>query len=429
MNAVLLLLLLQDFPPQLPGGRAFVTDASPALLEPPAGGLREGVAVARTPPEVHLMYFPGQTYPGRPWSAWGDSLWAGGRYYASIGDHLAPDGNALVWEYDPGERRFRLLVDVRRVLGLPEGHYTPGKIHGRLDRGGDGRLYFSTHRGSPKATTDQYHYRGDWILCHDPSAGTTEVVACGPVPRHGIPASVLDPERLIFYGGTAPGQGGEDEARFFAYDLRARKVLYSGPAGPSRALIFARSTGRVYWVPAGREDMTGPLLCWDPARGGEPRPLETVLGLRAATEEIPDGRVYTVSKGGRGAGAVLWAFDTKTEEAEKLGTAEVGTQSYIASIDADPSGRFLYYMPGAHGGSELDGTPVVQFDVRSRRKKVIAFLHAFARDRGGVTLKGTFSAALDGKGEVLYVAWNVSRGGRAWDCVALTTIRIPASER
>jgi hypothetical protein len=40
-------------------------------------------------------------------------------------------------------------------------------------------------------------------------------------------------------------------------------------------------------------------------------------------------------------------------------------------------------MPGAHGGSELDGSPVVQFEVKTRRKKVIAFLHSFYAAKAG----------------------------------------------
>src|SRR5205085_3480878 len=132
---------------------------------------------------------------------------------------------------------------------LPDGDYTPGKIPGRLDMGDDGCLYFSTHRGSPRVTTDQYHYKGDWILRHNPGTGRSEVVVCGPVPRHCIPCSVLDPKRLIFYGGTAPGSGNDGAGgRFFAYDLRARGVRYAGPDGPARAMIFARSTGRIYYT-------------------------------------------------------------------------------------------------------------------------------------------------------------------------------------
>jgi hypothetical protein len=312
---------------------------------------------------------------------------------------------------------------------LPDGHYSPGKIHSRLDLGDDGWLYFSTHRGSTKVTTDQYHYKGDWIVRVQPESGKSEVVAQGPVPKHCIPCSVLDPKRLIFYGGTAPGTGGEDEGiQFFAYDVRAKKVLYAGPNGPSRYMLFAKSTGRVYYT-QGKED-PGPLMRYDPEKGGEPVKTTAVLGLRSATQETPQGFVYTVSSGQGKGDPVLWSFNTKTEEVQKLGTATVGIHGYIASLDADPTGRYLYYVPGAHGGSDADGSPVVQFDVQTKQKKVIAFLHPFYKDRYGCTLRGTYSTAVDPKGDKLYITWNVSRvPSKAWDCVALTVVHIPESER
>src|SRR5262245_40383661 len=88
------------FPPTLPGGKDFVPDRSDDFLSPPAS-LKAGVAVAQTAPAVDFLFFPGQTYAGKPWSAWGDSLAVNGKYYASIGDHLAPAGNGFVYEYDP----------------------------------------------------------------------------------------------------------------------------------------------------------------------------------------------------------------------------------------------------------------------------------------------------------------------------------------
>jgi hypothetical protein len=323
----------------------------------------------------------------------------------------------------------RRLVDVRQVLRLPAGHYTPGKIHGRLDLGEDGWLYFATHRGSTRVTSDTYHYRGDWILRHHPGTGKTEVVAQGPVPKHCIPCTALDGRRLIFYGGMAPGQGGPDaEGYFFAYDVRAKKVLYAGPGGPSRSMILAQSTGRVYFNPGQGDDTT--LLRYDPAKGGPPVKVPGRIGIRAATRETPQGTVYTVSQGGRGGEAILYAFHTKTEKAERLGPAAVGTQGYIAALAADPSGRYLYYSAGAHGSGDRDGCAVVQFDVRAGRKKVIAFLHPFYKDRYACTLKGTYSLAVDPGGDKLYITWNADRsGGRAWDCCALTVIHIPESER
>jgi hypothetical protein len=413
------------FPPALPGGKEVVTDTADAFLKP-AATLRSGVAVARTPPTVDFLYYPGQTYPGKPWSAWGDSLAANGKYYASVGDHLAPSGNAFVYEYDPQRKSFRLLADVKRLLGLPEGHYTPGKIHSRLDLGEDGWLYFATHRGSTKATTDQYHYQGDWILrCH-PATGKAEVVVRGPVPKHCIPCSVLDPKRLTFYGGTAPGSGSDARGiQFFAYDVRAHKLLYAGPDGPARYMAFAASTGRVYYTP-GSED--GPLMRFEPGRDAAPVKLGGTIGIRAATRETPQGYVYTVSQGRKGAGPVLYALNTRTEKVEEMGPAAVGGQGYIAALAADPAGRYLYYVAGAHGGSDADGTPVVQFDVRTRRKKVLAFLHPFYQEKYGCALRGTYSAAVDPAGK-LFITWNVSRGSRAWDCCGLTVIHIPESER
>ncbi|HQL72782.1 MAG TPA: hypothetical protein PLD58_06345, partial [Phycisphaerae bacterium] len=85
--------------------------------------------------------------------------------------------------------------------------------------------------------------------------------------------------------------------------------------------------------------------------------------------------------------------------------------------------------PGAHGGSEGDGTPIVQYDLKLKRAKVLAFLHPFYQERYGATLKGTFSAALDATGERYFTTWNTSRGSKAWDCCTLTVVHIPRSER
>jgi hypothetical protein len=71
----------------------------------------------------------------------------------------------------------------------------------------------------------------------------------------------------------------------------------------------------------------------------------------------------------------------------------------------------------------------VQFDVQTRQKKVLAFLHPFYQKKYGCTPAGTYSSAVDPQGDKLYVTWNVNRGGRVWDCCALTVIHIPKEER
>ena len=72
------------------------TDTSEEFLKP-TKTLRSGVKIAKTAPTIDFAYFPGQAYRGNPWSAWGDSLAANGKYYASIADHLSPAGNGLVY--------------------------------------------------------------------------------------------------------------------------------------------------------------------------------------------------------------------------------------------------------------------------------------------------------------------------------------------
>jgi hypothetical protein len=424
-----------EYPPKLPGGKQIVTDTSEQFLQATAD-LRPGVKVAKTAPTVDFLYYPGQNYPGKPWSNWGDSLAVNGKYCSAIGDHLAigaettapgRSGTAFVFEYDPAKKSLRQLTDVAKALDLPEGHYTPGKIHSRLDLGSDGKIYFSTHRGSPKAANDANHYQGDWIFRVDPKTAETEIVSLVPVAKHSCPNSVLDPDRLIFYGGTADGPDAEQKGVwFFAYDCKNKKTLYAGPDGPARYMMFARSTGRVYYVPGNAD---GPLMRYDPATGGSPEPVGKQMGIRAATQETADGHIYTVSIGQGASDAELWAFNTKTEEVTSLGSAPVASQSYIASIDVDPTGRYLYYVPGAHGGGERDGTPVVQFDLQKKTRKVLAFLHPFYEEKYGCALKGTYATAVDPAGDKLYITFNVSRGTKAWDCCGLCVMHIPESER
>ncbi len=55
------------YPPVLPGGKSVATDTSDAFLKP-TPTLREGVAIAKTPPAVDFMFYPDQDHPGKPWS-------------------------------------------------------------------------------------------------------------------------------------------------------------------------------------------------------------------------------------------------------------------------------------------------------------------------------------------------------------------------
>ena len=423
------------FPPKLPGGKTVDTQTSASFLKPPAT-LRPRVKIAKTPPTVDFLFYPGQTYAGNPWSVWGDGLAVGMKYYSAIGDHKSPEGNAFVYEYDAKTKQLRRVVDLRKVLKRPAGHYTPGKIHSRLDMGSDGWLYFSTHRGSTRVALDpKNHYRGDWILRYHPKRQKTEIVAHAPLPMQCMPTSLLDPDRLIFYAGTADALN-KKKPQFLAYDVKNRKVLYSDDYGPYRYLIFARSTGKVYFhgntSSPSRTKGVGQLVRFDPKKPGVPKPIPARLGLRSATQETPGGFVYTIDHDR------LWAFDTKTEKVTDLGPSAVGAKTYTTSIDVDmKTQRYLYYVPGAHGGAEKDGTPLVQFDIKTRTRKVIAFLHPHHFNRYEYIPIGTFGSAVSSEGDKVYITWNGNMGTERKDLgkrvrfntCAMSVVHIPQTER
>src|SRR5262249_9168727 len=160
--------------------------------------------------------------------------------------------------------------------------------HTALTVGKDGAVYFGTHRGSTTVTTDKYNYKGDWLVRVHPDGPKAEVVAHAPVAKHCIPTGFLDPDRLIFYRGPAARTGKDDETgvRFFAYDVQKQKVLCDVADGPKRAMIFARSTGRVYYTTASESGM----VRYNPAKGGDPVKIDAQIpGLRASSEETKAG--------------------------------------------------------------------------------------------------------------------------------------------
>ena len=151
--------------------------------------------------------------------------------------------------------------------------------------------------------------------------------------------------------------------------------------------------------------------------------------MRAVSEETPQGLIYTISGNSPTEPPTFFSLNAKTEKIEKYGPAAVGKNKYITSLDADATGRYLYYIPGAHGGAELDGSPVVQYDTKLQKRKIIAFLDPFYTEKYGCTLRGTYSVALSTAGDKLFVNWNAKRVAHPWDSVALTVIHIPLSER
>jgi hypothetical protein len=407
--------------PSLPDGQLVVHDQDPAMLVPPTDLPNQPgpdtYAVAKEAPLVDFAYFPGQDHAGRPWSGWGQGCFTNGRYYAAIGDHA---WNAYIYEYDPVASKLTQTLDIRAFLAMPEGHYTPGKVHSQLGAGQDGWIYFATHNGGGGRATPENHYAGDWLMRVHPGDAKAEIIAHGPAGLASIPTGLFDAQRQLFYGGT------EQELRFLAYDVAKKEQLFlSEPnQGPSRAIIFSQSTGRVYVRVHGKE--ITPARRFDPTTRELTVMPDLALDPRSTTRETKTGLIYAADWVGQ-----LWVFDVKTERATVVGSLNIGPKTYITSLALDPTERYLYYSAGAHGGARGEGTPIMQYDLKTKTRKVIAFLAPFYTAKYSYTPDGTYSTVLSDDGAILFNTWNGNRVGTKGygDVVALTAIHLPASER
>lgn len=379
---------------------------SPQLLQAPEG-LEQGFTVAREAPLIDFAIYPGQFAGAKLWSSWGDALYVSdGKFYTSIGDHDSPHGTAYVYRIDPQTRRLTRIVDYNAVVGIPGDKYTPGKIHGGLVDGGDGWIYMFGYRGNVRLTTAEKGYRGDWLLRYEMATGKTENLGI-PLADCGVPCMKGHPKSHSLYGLAAWGMT-MPEPRinpFFHYDLQARKVVYCGgpDCGSPRAIIVAED-GRVYYSrPEGASGKYS-LARYD----SKSRRVETLGArlpgegfLRAASRPDADGVAYCFTTDG-----TIFAFDTRTEKITEMMKAFVGGPLYTATCRLDSAGKYLYYVPGAHGGTHQAGTPVIQLDVKRRRLKVIAFLNAHFRREKQYNLGGTYGIALDADGSRLLISFN-----------------------
>jgi len=129
----------------------------------------------------------------------------------------------------------------------------------------------------------------------------------------------------------------------------------------------------------------------------------------------------------------LFKFFPEKDRVEAVGINWGKEGSYIANLALSPKGRYLYYIPNAGFAAYQLGTPIVQYDIRKGRKKVLAFLYEFYMDKYGYNPAGTYGIELDEKGESLFVYMNgeFTTRERAMACgrPSICHVHIPVSER
>ncbi len=401
-------------------------DKDEKMLVPPPSVARfagRDFTVAATPPEIEFGIVPVRPFffadppPGNtvgPWSNWSQANYYPplGKFYSSVGDHASYDAHIYIVEYDPAVKAIRVLPEVNQVLGRTKSQFSEGKIHGWLDFYDGPNLWYCTYWAKyPEPTEEDYAtgYEGGHIMSLNVETG--DIVDYGvPMVRASWPYHRVDTRRGMLY---AVGMFGE----FLAWDIREQKTKWAGylPEGMKwwvRAIMIDEETGLVYTTNMADADAgLKHLICYDPHKNrftqleaGMPKNslTGTVDQMRAQTPHRgPDGLIYGVTQSGE-----LFTFDPVTGVVSGRGINWPGQERYTCSMDRSPGGRYIYYLPGAHGLGFQDGSPLIQFDTQTGRKKVLAFLFPYYYEKYGYTPGGTFSIRLDDKGERLFILWN-----------------------
>ncbi len=215
------------------------------------------------------------------------------------------------------------------------------------------------------------------------------------IPGVGVPSTNMW-GTLLYGEAVVPGEG-EKVGPFFVYDVERREVIYSGEDDIHTGFrtIAVDDDGNAYFS----VNVTG-LARYSPATNSvDVLPVTLSASLRAATRRAADGWIYGATNRGDDR---IFRFQPETNTIEDLGPA----WGYTTSMVLDPSERYLYFIPDAHGGAYRSGTPIVRHDTRTNEQSVVAFLNSFYEERYGFRLGGTYALDIDPSGERLYINMN-----------------------
>jgi hypothetical protein len=442
------------WPPALPGAvNGTLTLTGPGLLAPPTDP--EAVKlfqdpnaiqfdIAKTPPTIDLAYHQplrdcGFVNGSTGWTSWGDiAIAPSGKVYCAIGNHgkdHTDDGQAYLFEYDPAAKTLTKVVDLSKVVTRSTGQEPSWtKVHAKIDVGPDGGVYFTgTLNGGDKARDNtKYHWSptlpGGQLYRYDPKTGKTAVFA-NLAPARVTATSLLDAQRNRWWCNLEAGPEDAPNA-LYAMDLSTGKGVFQSPNGAvglNRAFALAKD-GSIYFnakaidrnpVPTVAAVATQPKGKKPPApaplletplmkMNGETGKVESTkslfigsAGMRSATSEGPDGFIYgTTSGAGR-----LFRYSPANDTLELLGP-DFLTGNYTTVMVRSPDEKYLYYLPGAHGGATKIGTPVVQYEIATGKRKVIAFLRDALQEKARYTPGGSYGVKLSADGSTLYANLN-----------------------
>ena len=374
------------------------------------------------------------------WSGFGDvTKGPDGCFYFSIGNHKYYGGNAFVVHYDPIKKRQELVLNAADVTGWKPEEWSDGKIHGDLDINPEGDMMMLTFSG-PRPLAKEFNdvpYSGAHLLRFNIYTGKAEDLGV-PFAGDTWGYHAWDWERGILF---AVGQA---KNTTLIYDTNTRTPVFAGyqPKGITwwrRCIMIDRETGCIYTsnsTPA--NDASNTIVRWERKNNtfSEMKsrvPVHPVHGksfqLRAHTKrKTGDGAFWCLCNNG-----VMFKFYPEADRVDSIGLNWGDEGIYTTNICMSPKERYLYYLPGAHSDAWKFGTPVVQFDTKTGRRKVLAFLSDFYLENYGYSPYGSYGLELDERGESLFFYTNgifTSREiGSGYGRPALFHLMIPESER
>ena len=352
---------------------------------------------------VRAAVYPRPDYEGNPWSQWGQGVVLDdGRFISAIGDHIGPDGDSFIYEYDPSDDRLTQISDVLSLTDHQDGEWGYGKIHAQMVAGPCGEVFAATYWGTVGDLVYEGNYHGDVLLRLDPEERTVENV--GPIAEgHGVPSMAGWAEGGLLYAEAAnPELFDPQRGMFVALDMATGEQVFATPDDEDHRGFRAMAVDGEGRVMFSRAD--GRLARWDPV-SGELTDLDVTLPgifLRASTPPASDGTVYLVTQDPN----VLFALEPDGELRE-LGELD----GYTASIAVAPDGSRLWYVPHAHGGAAEVGTPVIEVDTDSGGQHTLVELDPLAQEALGLSLGGSYNIAVDPGGTRLYVGLNAAEVG------------------
>lgn len=436
----------QSWPPPLKGcTNSTITLTSDLFLKIPpavqAAATNKGAArfvLAKTAPTVDLALhgpLPDKAINGTGWTSWGDICVASdGKVYCGIGDHGNDAGGksrAFVFQWDPVTKALKQVVDVNQIVERRRGEPTWSKIHARIDEATNGNIYFSgTLNDGNSANQPGYKWSeaipGGQLYQYDPRTGKAVVFSNLPEARCTA-TSLLDRERNIWWCNLEAGSNA-----LFALDLSTKKVVFKGFDG---SVVFNRNfaltrDGAVYF--------NGPGGIWkyDPRTNGIARTKSAFPGeasMRASTRESKEGYLYGVTT----SPGQFFRYSPAQDKLDMFGP-DFLDGNYTTVCVLSPDERYVYYLPGAHGGALQIGTPVVQYEIATGQRKVIAFLRDAFEKQYDYAPAGTYGVKMSADGSTLYVNFNGHAGDSirpkemspiGFGLTAFAAIHIPASER